>query len=449
MPTSPLPARAGPRAPESDSSDTGPIALDLLLGNSAKPEAPTWARWAAACLALAAQGRTCRSPSLSLEGLPGLSLPRPPVLYRDELQALEKVWPSLQTMVREPLSYADPEPEPDVGASTSCVTNAPINEGAPGVRAAGTIASASSVELTWLELPGPGTAEESNMCAAQAQAVELLVALQVSAAMRQGLLDAPPDEWLCQTVGLLNQVQAPYYPRYVVARNVLKESSLFERFRDALQGPAMCLNPGNSQEHRIRAIDPWLPKGHTLVDIGCGKATYLRILAHRYKKAIGFDADPYSRALAVQELQAGGLGHVKVFGSFDTQHYVPDFAHVLMTEVLEHMPLKTARELLGRLNEQNAERMVFTVPNREFNLQYGLAPGDFRHWDHHWEPNTDEFEALMRESFSAKRWALQFEPVGDVVDGISSGCLCVVKRLPLSVAAGRAVSKDWLQGLLA
>lgn len=412
------PSGLPPRSPETDIEAQSPAATAPLPGPCADAEALAWVQWASSCLDMAAQCGEGGALCLPAEGLPGLLLPYPPVLFRDELQALERIWPTLQTLAREHLD------------------------------AERGLVSASGVELTWLELPVQGTAEEALFRTTQALAVELLVALQLSAAMRQGLVDAPPDEWVRSAVGLLNQAQAPYYPRYVLSRNLLSEPSRFERFQDELQSPGMHLNPGNSQDHRIRAIDPWLPKGHTLVDIGCGKATYLRTLAHRYKKAIGFDADPYSRALATQELQAQGLGHVKVFGPFEAQHYVPDFAHVLMTEVLEHMPLETARGLLGRLNGQNAERMVFTVPNRDFNLQYGLAPGDFRHWDHHWEPNAAEFEALMRDSFSAKRWTLQFAPVGDIVDGVSSGCLCVVKRSPPSVGAGRAVSKDWLQGLL-
>lgn len=279
------------------------------------------------------------------------------------------------------------------------------------------------------------------------QAARVVAALQLSAAQREGLAPALGTAALEACVQVLNDVQAPYYLRYLLVRNALQDPERFAAYQARLETPDIKLHRGNSQHHRFDALERHFTGGDVLVDIGCGKATYLKTLAKRYRRATGFDADPYARAMATQELQDAGLTNVRVFGAFDAERYVPDHAHVLMTEVLEHLPQERACELLRHLSKQNAEKMVFTVPNRDFNPHYGMTPGAFRHWDHQWEPNTQEFEDLMRTHLDSKKWSLRFEPVGDEVQGVASGSLCLAKRLPAPTAA-KSVPRSWLEGVL-
>lgn len=302
------------------------------------------------------------------------------------------------------------------------------------------------------ETPGalPEQAELLHLEFNEAQltlAVRAAAALQLTAAAREGLTPPLSTNALDACVQALNDLQAPYYLRYLFVRNVLQDPERFAAYRARLEVPGIKLHRGNSQHHRFDALEHHFKGGHVLVDIGCGKATYLKTLAKRYRRATGFDADPYARAMAVQELQNAGLSNVRVFGAFDAQRYVPDQAHVLMTEVLEHLPQDRACELLRHLSEQNAEKMVFTVPNRDFNPHYGMTPGAFRHWDHQWEPNAEEFEGLMRAHLEPTKWALRFEPVGDEVHGVASGRLCLATRLPAPTAR-KAIPRDWLEGVL-
>jgi hypothetical protein len=196
--------------------------------------------------------------------------------------------------------------------------------------------------------------------------------------------------------------------------------------RPALQPDNMQLHYGHSQQHRYDALEVLFTGGQTFVDIGCGKATYLRTLAPRYKYAVGFEAHGPTRAEAKGIMSRMQLGHVKVYGGFDTEKFLPPGSHVLMTEVLEHMPKEMASALLQNLATQPAQRMVFTVPNRDFNVYYGMAPGDFRHWDHHWEPSFEEFETMMRELLG-KGWTLDIYGVGDAVDGVHTGIVCLAR----------------------
>lgn len=225
---------------------------------------------------------------------------------------------------------------------------------------------------------------------------------------------------------LLNSHRAPYYPRYLVSSRLFSPA-VFESVLQQLEAPEMSLKPGHTQQQRIDAITPYFPGGSTLVDIGCGKATYLRILGERYFSAIGFEKDEATRKEAEYVLRRQRVTQAKIFPSFDTARQIPRGAHVLMTEVMEHMPLPAAESILFHLGQSSAQRIVLSAPNRLFNKNYGLVPGTFRHWDHHWEPDESEFQKTIHKAFG-KQWVCTLSGIGDSVNGVSATLLCVAEQ---------------------
>lgn len=236
-----------------------------------------------------------------------------------------------------------------------------------------------------------------------------------------------PAEAVAQAAAFVG-AQAPYYLRYLFVREALQDPAAFAAARPVLEQGGFSLNPGHSQSHRYQALEPYFPGGQHFVDIGCGKAYYLRRLAERYAAATGFEADAATRARAQALLRHHRLGRVRLCGAFDAAQRIPAGAHVLMTEVLEHIPHATAVQVLRRLATQPAQRLVFTAPNRDFNGHYGVAPGAFRHWDHRWEPDFEEFAALMLDCFS-RDWRLEICGIGDAVDGVHASSLCCATRV--------------------
>ena len=224
----------------------------------------------------------------------------------------------------------------------------------------------------------------------------------------------------------LNTHDAPYYPRYVVSSRLFAPL-LFQSLKERLATPGVTLYPGHSQQQRIDAITPFFPGGSTLVDIGCGKATYLRILAEHYFSVIGFEKDEATRKEAAYVLRRQRVAQAKLFTSFDTARQIPHGAHVLMTEVMEHMPKPAAQEILSHLGRSRAQLVVLTAPNRSFNKHYGLSPDKFRHWDHHWEPDETEFREVVQHSFG-EQWECAFSGIGDAVDDVSATLLCSAKQ---------------------
>lgn len=266
-------------------------------------------------------------------------------------------------------------------------------------------------------------------------------ALQQTHPSRQTPKPGMPADEALNYANALVEANAPYFLRYLFLKTVARSPEDFAILSPVVAAADMCFQFGHTQRHRQTAIEPHLPGGALLVEVGCGPAYYLRRLSSRYTRLVGFEAAPTVKKEAHRVLQHHAILNAQVFGAFDERAYIPGGAHVLMTEVLEHMPRDVAEGLLRHLATQRAARMVFTVPNREFNQHYLLAAGEFRHPDHDWEPDQAEFEALMKRCLSP-RWVLQFEPVGDRIAGISSGLLCLaMPRQP--EAAGVTATNGW------
>lgn len=269
---------------------------------------------------------------------------------------------------------------------------------------------------------------------AAARALQAQALLQFTSLAREEKAQIVPADLIKEYASMLQAGEAPYLVRYLLLRHAVRDPAVFAEVKPLLETEGIKLNPGHSQQHRQAAILPHFPGGATFVDIGCGPASYLRILAPSYRQAIGFEADPSVQATARHALHQLGIRNVRLRGAIEAGTLLPGGAHALMTEVLEHMPRENAIELLAWLARQPAEFFVLTVPNRRFNPHYGLQDGEFRHNDHHWEPDEQEFEAMVREAFHDD-WALTFAPVGDRVAGVASGLLCRAQSLKVPPAA--------------
>lgn len=225
-------------------------------------------------------------------------------------------------------------------------------------------------------------------------------------------------------VRLVADIQAPYFVRYKLMTLIGSIRETFDCYAPVLNTEDIFLCFGHTQVQRYEAIERQLPGGSTLVDLGCGPAYYLCRLASRYQHLDGYDLDIGVLANARRKLKAANIKNFRLYTEFTSAAQVPPTADVLMSEVLEHMTNAEARRLLGLLCTCKANKMVFTVPNQEFNQHYPLEHGIFRHADHHWEPTLSEFKALMHEELGAN-WSLTFEPIGCQVKAVASGIMCV------------------------
>ena len=98
---------------------------------------------------------------------------------------------------------------------------------------------------------------------------------------------------------------------------------------------------------------------------------------------------------------------------------------ILITEMIEHMPQKEAEKLLTSLSSCPFRRLIITVPNKKFNQFYKMK-NEFRHPDHHWEPDFDEIKKIISGIFHESNFHVKINPIGDGIDGIHISTLIVI-----------------------
>lgn len=251
----------------------------------------------------------------------------------------------------------------------------------------------------------------------------------------------PPDGRLAalrEAAHSVVEADAPYLVRYIFVRDLLRDATAFEEISHLLEGRHFVLNWGGSHEHRMHAIEPYLDGGAwTLIDIGCGNGGYLERFAPRYAFAAGYEKVRHVRDAAIARMNRVGLDTVEFHREYKGQR-LPFDADVLITEVLEHMPVETAKALLRSVLEARPRRVVLTVPNRCFNVNY-KSDGAFRHEDHHWEPDPDEFRLFLLDAAKGMEVKIDLRGVGDFARRVPSTLMAV---LEFEVARGRKKPRD-------
>lgn len=232
---------------------------------------------------------------------------------------------------------------------------------------------------------------------------------------------------------VLNNSNAPYYVRYLFGSRAITNRSLFNELKEQLQGEGMTLFYGDTRQQRYDAIVPHLTGKGTLVDIGCGEMFYSTRLSQRYEQVFAVDADEDLAGINKRKLESRKLENVESLHALASPEWVVENsallngADVLCTEVLEHMPAQDAGNLLGALLNSGAERVVVTVPNSNFNENYGIGD-EFRHPDHHYEPTFEDWCDEMVMLAAHFGWNVDNIPIGDVVNGQSVTTLSVFTR---------------------
>lgn len=230
----------------------------------------------------------------------------------------------------------------------------------------------------------------------------------------------------------LNTIEAPYFMRYLFIRDAVESPEQFRVLAADLQLPGMVLNYGNTQAHRWAALRNYLAGGDCLVDIGAGEGYYERLAGPRYAAVVAYERDVELRTRTADKLAEKGVTHVQWEAEF-TDQPIPEGAHVLLTEVIEHQPMARSEALLAQLAASPAERVLITAPNKAFNAHYGLADDEMRHDDHHFEPDAEGFASLIRTAFEPAGWTLAISGIGDMVDGTPASWLAVASRTTVAL----------------
>ena len=268
------------------------------------------------------------------------------------------------------------------------------------------------------------------------ETLNMVIAMCVMQAMRDESVYIRLDEsGLTKYLNALNNADSPYYPRYLFASRAINNRGTFEKLRSQIQGPGMTMFFGDTRQQRFDAISAEIKKlpteNSTLIDLGCGELWYSVKLAKSYGQIIAIDSDEDlassgQRKVEHKKLENVTVVHADALNLPETDDLISSHegCDVLITEVLEHIPEERADLLLRTLLTSSARRVIATVPNRNFNDNYGLGD-DFRHPDHFYEPTFEEWSDYCYTLAAEFGVTADVRPIGDVVNDQSVTTMCV------------------------
>ena len=241
------------------------------------------------------------------------------------------------------------------------------------------------------------------------------------------------DSTLAKSIRSVNVIDAPFYIRNLFAINFLNSRTRFLKFKAELAKTdryQLEFVFGGTRNQRRDFIREQLSFDKGILDVGCGEGLYATSFAsaiedHYY----AVDTDPECLKLVEKRAAKRQIENILLYNSVDEflATYNEGEVDVILTEVIEHMPLEQAKKLIRKLVKQvNFETMVITTPNADFNQFYETS--GFRHADHDWEMGKADFKVWIQEVFEHYPHVLDFVAIGDSVNGITTTQGVIVKR---------------------
>lgn len=229
------------------------------------------------------------------------------------------------------------------------------------------------------------------------------------------------DDFANKYIGLINKLNMPYFVRYLFCRNFMKSMDVFNKYGKMMCTKDIELLGGDTSLQRLRFVEKVINVGdYPIVDIGCGEGMYALNLP---KKSVlpyyAIDVDNDLLEVLSRKVKSRGYDNVKTLHGFESYDKKDMPCDILLVEVIEHMDKDDAIDLIKKALETNFNSMVITTPNRDFNKNYLLDENEFRHDDHKWEINFNEFTDLISSVISDMGLdvKLDFYGVGDSVCG--------------------------------
>ncbi|MEH6942593.1 class I SAM-dependent methyltransferase [Bacillus sp. JJ722] len=244
-----------------------------------------------------------------------------------------------------------------------------------------------------------------------------------------------PDELANKYIDIMNELESPYFIRYLFVKNVIKEKRQFKNLRHKLEQSKhelLKFQYGSTAEQRKQVIEQILPFDKQIVDIGCGEGAYAIPFAQKLDDQVyhAIDIDVELLHIVRKKMKRKSISNVKTYSELDSylQSYHDEKVDVLLTEVVEHMQMEDAEALVTQiLKNITFGCFILTTPNREFNTYYELE--GFRHDDHKWEMTTDEFQQWVKNIVRNDNVELSFISIGDSVNNIHTTQGVVIKKV--------------------
>jgi hypothetical protein len=143
----------------------------------------------------------------------------------------------------------------------------------------------------------------------------------------------------------------------------------------------------------------------TLIDLGSSEGKLLSAISKCKPnvRILGIEANPYKVQVASVRVKSKNVKVINsniLFPMIRESHLLPDFLTAI--EVIEHLEKNERRELLQLIKQVLVPRQfIITTPNFDFNKNYGMREGEYRHKDHRIEYTFDQLEAEVLDYMSS------------------------------------------------
>lgn len=179
------------------------------------------------------------------------------------------------------------------------------------------------------------------------------------------------------------------------------------------------IEPGALQDLRVQTIvRKLLAEGATsVVDLGCGAGDLLGALLREpsLERVVGLDIAPGALALARERLPLHDPRLALLCGSYTEP---PAALHgtdaATLIETIEHIdPSRLSPVERGVFEVLRPRLVLITTPNREYNVNYGLSPGELRHPDHRFEWDRRRFWSWTERVGARAGYRVRVQGIGD------------------------------------
>ncbi len=235
----------------------------------------------------------------------------------------------------------------------------------------------------------------------------------------------PQTQMLEKVFKILNKININYYIRHLICNVGIYSFNTFNELKHLINTNNIDIVYGTNQEKRFSNIFNELDLKHTdkLIDIGCGEGYYVSRLASLVKEYHSFDFDKEALYQLQKVLVRKNINNHSLHETFLSKNNFKDYesifknSKVILTEVVEHMELNEAKDLINCILDSGVEQLVVTTPNRAFNSNYSIT--GFRHSDHKFEMSFNEWLIFVNK-LNIYSYNISNKQICDVVNSESS-----------------------------
>ena len=155
----------------------------------------------------------------------------------------------------------------------------------------------------------------------------------------------------------------------------------------------------------------------SVLDLGCGGGLLLvRMLRHpQFRHIVGLERCALAEARDRCASEDAGERLALLQGSFtDKDERLTGFDAAVLVETIEHVnPNRLSALEQAVFGCYRPPLVLLTTPNAEYNVLYGMAPGEFRHPDHRFEWTRAKFKTWARGVASRNGYHVLFREIGE------------------------------------